>query len=156
MLYGREAMTLNDAEQMRIVRNTCRAAMTRSTDEITPEQQITWWATLDRAKMQPFVFVVLVPEVDDGSLCSEQVVGYGLVREEDGRSWVTGGLLPEWRGQGLGTELFHFLMQHVRMAPCWLEVREDNLAAQRIYTGLGFIESSKRDGIITMVEKHLL
>jgi len=133
------ALTLADAEAMRIVRNACRQFMTNDTREISAEDQRLWFAILDRSTMRPFVY-----RVDD------QVIGYGLIKFVDNRWWISGGLLSGWRGYGHGKRLFSALADLVRVdgKTCWLTVREDNFVARRTYLSLGFeIIDAATDGI---------
>ncbi|QJA06942.1 ribosomal-protein-alanine N-acetyltransferase [Thermosulfurimonas marina] len=87
---------------------------------------------------------VLVVTVED------QVVGYLC-------SWLMGeemeianlAVAPEWRGKGLGkalltTALRMGLEEGVRRV--WLEVREGNRVAQRLYRSLGFVVVGRRKG----------
>jgi len=141
-----------DVEAMRIARNSCREFMTRDTSEITPERQVAWFSALDRTEVKPFVFRI-----------GGAPVGYGLVRLEtlapyyvsegpprlDGRWWLSGGLLPPWRGRGYGKRLFAQLAA-VAGTPCWLDVRKDNLPGRRTYAALGFQETGSDDTVAVM------
>ena len=40
-----------------------------------------------------------------------QLAGYGLVYTEQGRAIISGGLRPEFRGQGYGVRLFEKIMK---------------------------------------------
>lgn len=137
------AQTQADAEQMRVVRNSCREYMTHDTAEISVARQALWWRHLDRATMLPLLFWL------DGA-----VVGYGLVRQLHGHWWVTGGLVHEVRDRRLGRQMFERLIQHVGADDVWLEVREDNHRARRLYERMGFevVDSSERSGasVLTM------
>ena len=133
------ATTDADAEAMRVIRNSCRQFMTRDTSEIDPARQRAWFAALDRAVTKPWLYRV------DGT-----AAGYGLVRLEAGRWWLSGGLLPSWRGRGHGRRLFAALAE-IAGRPCWLDVRADNAAARRLYERLGFAVAGERaDGAIIM------
>ena len=111
-----EAKTGEDFEAMRIIRNECASYMTGSTAQISRDEQILWLAPLDRTLVRPFVFETVqyrdaldVQTDRMTSVRSTAVIGYGLCRKlprYDGTWWVSGGLLPNWRGQGLGKELF--------------------------------------------------
>ncbi len=125
-------MTPEDAEAMRLVRNSCREFMTFDTHEISVEEQQQWFARLDRQRTEPYVLHQGV---------ETRIIGYGLIsRREWDRWYVSGGLLPEWRGQGYGLRLFRALVDNVRRKnePCWLAVRPDNERAKRLYESLGF------------------
>ena len=121
-----DATTPADVEAMRIIRNSCRQFMTHDTRDIDPATQVAWFAALDRDEMKPFVLRV-----------GGAPVGYGLVRRMAARWWLSGGLLPPWRGRGYGQRLFGALAA-VAGTPCWLDVRRDNAAARHTYETLGF------------------
>jgi ribosomal protein S18 acetylase RimI-like enzyme len=123
---------LEDAERMREIRNSCRQFMTRNTLEISVDEQKIWFLTLEN-ETRPFLLAVDVE--------GQPKVGYGLIRMIDGCYWISGGLLPEWRGKGLGKRLFAELARIVNIVEkrtCWLEVRASNMIAQRVYQSLGF------------------
>jgi ribosomal protein S18 acetylase RimI-like enzyme len=130
VLHG--AVTEDDAEGMRLVRNTCREWMTINQGEISSEQQKAWFAELDRSKTRPYVYIA------DGN--TDAIVGYGLIRCMNERWWVSGGLLPNWRGQGYGKALFGALadLVNAQKQTCWLTVFQSNSAAVRTYAALGF------------------
>mgnify|MGYP001560155702 CR=1 FL=1 len=136
-----DAETLAHAEAMRIVRNTCRAFMTNDPSEISAEDQHEWFTHLDRETTQPYVgFVETV------------VAAFGLVRNVDGGWWVSGGLLPEFRGHGLGKALFEQLIARVSLKKrsTWLEVLRNNGRAERLYRSLGFVQIYANEDVITM------
>jgi len=130
--YLQRVVGLEDAEVMRQIRNSCRQFMTRNTLEIGEDEQMIWFLTLENTT-RPFL---LVADVEN-----QPKVGYGLIREIDGKLWLSGGILPEWRGQGLGKRLFAEMARIVNVVDkrtCWLEVRSSNSPARRTYQSLGF------------------
>lgn len=139
----REAITLVDAEGMRIARNEGREFMTRSPFEISREEQAHWFSTLERTTTIPFV-ARLTPE--------DMCIGYGLVRLIDGRWWLSGGLRVAYRGLGYGKRLFAALTErvHQKHKPAWLEVRKDNEAAIMTYRALGFTFAEELDYAFVM------
>lgn len=136
----------DQAERMRIMRNSCREFMTGDQHEITAEEQAQWFAGLpDDATVLPFLY--------DGGRRPYEIVGYGLIRKMDDRWWVSGGLLPEHRGKGLGKDLFLELADYVHQAkhtPCWLKVFASNARAWKTYEAIGFVhvvvEGTEVDG----------
>jgi len=59
---------------------------------------------------------------------------------------------PAFRRQGLGIQLTRYILDKKRregMRHVWLEVRASNVAAQRLYTGLGFCISGTRKDYYT-------
>lgn len=133
------AETLEHAEYMRRVRNECRQFMTRDTREISREDQIAWFQALDRDTTRPFFGLAI--DIKNG-VASGDVLAYGLVRLIDNRWWISGGVLPEWRGHGYGRKLFEALTSIVNDGmhrTCWLEVRASNTRAYNLYRALGYI-----------------
>lgn len=134
----RPVATEPDVERLRIVRNACRWYMTRDREEITAEQQAHWWRQLDKEVVNPCLLWT-----------SDEWIGYGLIRLEQHRAWLSGGLLPNWRGRGHGRCLFRELIQ-LAASECWLEVREDNLPAMTLYKSLGFHAVAQAGIVVTM------
>jgi ribosomal protein S18 acetylase RimI-like enzyme len=128
------------AEVMRVIRNTCREFMTNDRSEISVERQLEWFQSI---KDDPFTVPFLFRP--DGF---EAPIGYGLLRSVEhkleARWWLSGGLLPEWRGKGYGKVLFGELARlvHQLKQPAWLTVWEDNKPAVRTYESLGFVAES--------------
>lgn len=124
---------LMDAMRMRAIRNSVREFMTRDTSHISLVRQIQWFRR------------AYLPAARDGAArgyllwLGSKAVGYGLIRR-DRVWWVSGGLLPSARGQGLGRLLFKFLTAaaQARGRRAWLEVRENNTFAVELYRSLGY------------------
>lgn len=139
-LIGAEVVTSADVEWMRQIRNSCRKFMTRSTAEILEIDQALWWKSIDKKTNQTFLFWISE---------HNKPIGYGIVRRSEGKCWVSGGLIPEFRGKKLGVQLFEFLKDRAGV-PCWLEVLHDNIAGIKTYERLGFQKMFTSGGIITM------
>lgn len=122
--------TLEDAQRMRVIRNECRLFMTRSTDEVTEEQQALWW-DYNRDHISPFLYFA---RADRGL---GDPLGYGIVRREQGSPLLTGGVREWARGKGYGEAIFRHLILAAGV-PCRLEVRVDNTIAKHLYENLGF------------------
>jgi ribosomal protein S18 acetylase RimI-like enzyme len=143
-LTCRSVASAEDLETMRLMRNACRSFMTRYRDEITADEQLRWWKELDHESVECFLFT------HHGT-----AVGFGVIRSEEatwisgGCSWLTGGLLPEYRGRGLGTGLFQILIGLCPRRPC-LEVLCQNEPARRVYEHLGFGVIKQTADVITM------
>lgn len=140
-----------EVEQLRVIRNECREFMTRSTDFITADMQAKWWSWKSYL-VEAFLF-----SLDDVT------VGYGLMSGNPaghpaGHGALSGGLLPDYRGLGHGKELFQHLISaaHKSGQGPWLEVRETNVPAHKLYTSLGFVETYRKDGIISMTRDFAL
>jgi [ribosomal protein S18]-alanine N-acetyltransferase len=76
------------------------------------------------------------------------VVGYGGLMTLGRESTVqTIGVAPAMQNEGLGRKVLDALLAQARergASSVWLEVREDNTAAQRLYAAAGFSPSSMR------------
>jgi ribosomal protein S18 acetylase RimI-like enzyme len=138
----------DDIETMRLIRNECRGFMTRDRREISCSEQCQWWSTLSHEQVQCYLFQY------------ESVnVGYGVVRAEisvqhpHGVAWLTGGLLPAYRGRGLGRALFQCLIHLSSMQP-WLEVLRQNERARRLYEELGFRVVWEDGDVLTMTRSE--
>jgi GNAT superfamily N-acetyltransferase len=130
-----------DFETMRQIRNLCREFMTGNTKVIEPgEQQI--WSRSVGPHLQPYLYLY-PPAV---------YVGYGLRRwdAEQRWWWLTGALVAEYRGRGLGQTLFEHLLATSAPEPTALEVRITNLPARRLYEKLGFTLRQTREDILVM------
>lgn len=161
---GRE----HDALLMRGVRNTCREYMTRNTAEISVEEQLAWWASLqavDDAEVREdtvrcyLFYLADTADIGEGILApapgTPDAVGYGLLRRSSAAWWLTGGLLPPYRGLGYGTDLFRYLTQRTP-EDTFLEVRASNLAGLRTYEKLGFERvgvHGREDTVFVMVRR---
>jgi Acetyltransferase (GNAT) family/Glycosyl transferase family 2 len=69
---------------------------------------------------------------------NDAIVGYGIIlAAHQEKSWLTGCLLPEWRGLGFGAQLFTHLIKLAFSEP-WLEVLNTNTRGRALYEKLGF------------------
>ena len=126
-----------DVESLRVIRNSCREFMTSMTDEISIEAQAAWWAQSPVMRGTPLLFHLLT---------EPNPIGFGLLRVQ-GVVFLTGGLLPRFRGKGYGAPLFQTLIAlavGVRMRP-HLKVRSDNAQAVKLYKKLNFTAVSYLD-----------
>lgn len=124
-ICARKVETEPDVEALRQLRNGCRLFMTRDQRPITVEQQRAWWAR--RApELRAYLFTV-----------GSKPVGFGIIRQDVGRWWLTLGVDPGNRGRGIGTAIYRFLVEHSPEPP-WIEVRSDNIASLRAAARAGF------------------
>jgi ribosomal protein S18 acetylase RimI-like enzyme len=136
----------DEVETLRVIRNTCRNFMTRQTYEISADLQQVWWQRLDKSVNFPYLFFKL----QHGVIVDP--IGYGYVRFENGEVLLTGGLIPEERGQGYGKTLFGLMINSSMRynAPIKLEVLNTNTNAFEMYKSLGFEVISSDDKITKM------
>ncbi|MBQ1875524.1 MAG: ribosomal protein S18-alanine N-acetyltransferase [Selenomonas sp.] len=87
------------------------------------------------------------------AVADEQVVGFAGCWVTCDEAQITNiALLPDWRGQGLGTRLMADLMAAAKARGCTamtLEVRPSNTAALALYHHYGFKEAGRRKGYYT-------
>ena len=149
MLYVYEP-TSRDMEELRQIRNDCRLFMTRDQTEITPERQAEWWERKCRGLERLFLFSNTQRnfagydfETDPKGTSIPHNVGYGRIFNAGGDSYwlLSGGLKSEFRGKGLGKELFAYLTRYVEDmfngVPV-LEVLASNERAIHVYLDLGY------------------
>src|SRR6266571_7857275 len=139
------------AETLREVRNSCRDGMTHDTHEITPEEQLKFWAD-ELLEGQRYECYLLL---DDHA-----PAGYGLLKwdKELNRYWMTAGVAPEYRGRGLSRFLINYIteMGHREGREVWIDVYDDNLALiGDIRNGFEFVESNvQSDGRVLHLMRH--
>lgn len=79
---------------------------------------------------------------------SQRPVGFALVRAASDEAEILSiGVLPGWRGRGIGAQLLQEVLVDVRRRGAgrlFLEVGETNIAAQRLYGKAGFVQVGRR------------
>lgn len=137
-------------ELLRILRNECRHFMTRNNNMITQDEQKTWYDNLDHSKYKLF----LVDCIYHGTIVI--TVGFGILRIEDDKVLLTGGIAENYRGRGLGKKLFSFLLDNAKYfdKKIALEVLITNEVAFKLYKKLGFVEYDRNDKVIKMEYKQ--
>ena len=79
------------------------------------------------------------------SLWEGRVAGYGILRQIDAGEILLVGVGAEHRGKGIGREIVNALLDRAdRTAGVFLEVREGNAAARKLYGSAGFSEIARR------------
>lgn len=126
MLRFRPAEDQDRYEVMKI-RNSGREFMTHYTGYITQEQQNDWW--FSPARWGAHIWMV---ELDD------VIAGFCMIREvyDSGRAYGTLAVLPEYRGQGIGTQIYKFMI--TQESELWIDVRNDNLSSMNAALKAGF------------------
>ncbi len=149
-----------DALRMRTIRNAVRLNMTRDRYEIGALRQLRWWRGDYRRWSRAGSFQAWL------MWRAGRAVGYGIVRWDRGRWWVTGALVAGARRLGLGRALFAFLTGEAAArdlatrgrGEVWLEVRADNEPARRLYQSLGYVHEPYVHGpvpeVLTMVRRQ--
>lgn len=140
MLEFREATTeLADAEIVRTIRNSGRQWMTRDTHELTATEQAAWWARRDPVTCP--IWIARISATD---------VGYGLLRRESGRVWASLAVLPQFRGQGYGSDIYRYLALAVPV-DVWAEILADNTPSIRACLRAGYQIAYAQDRLAHLV-----
>jgi hypothetical protein len=129
-------VTWQQALQLARLRNDCRLFMTRHQGILTSRDQAAWWRQAGSATdIRAFL------GMEHGSPRA-----FGLWRRDaQGRPVVTGGVVSEARGRGLGYLMFRYL-RDLEPRPVWLEVLTTNEPARKLYAKLGWVEIEASDG----------
>jgi RimJ/RimL family protein N-acetyltransferase len=122
----------------------------KSSAPLAWEQHVGWF---QRYCEKPDDFVFIVEEAATGARVG-QVAVYGIDKArrdaEIGRFVVA----PEYQGKGLMREailaLIGFAAKEVDLRSVYLEVRESNERARRLYESIGFADTASADGMIRM------
>lgn len=138
MFHLRPQLVLDerDAYIMAQIRNEGRQWMTRDQSFIDSDRQRAWFHSIDRNVTLPWLF-------HDG-----EPVAYGLMHRDAGRWWLTVGVRTAYHNRGYGTGAFSYMQGLVYES--WLEVREDNHSAIKVYKKLGYEEWTRNAGVISM------
>lgn len=143
-LVFKRVTTASEAEILRGIRNQCRDFMTRSTEEISEQQQQQWFQTAYK-KYELYIAYA----IEHGAVIID--AGYGLIHLNDDEYLLSGGLVPEYRDRGLGSNLFKFLVDNCnKQLPIRLEVLKTNTRAFRTYERLNFAVIGETDRIFIM------
>jgi hypothetical protein len=136
--------------QLMHVRNSCREGMTHNTDLITVEQQERFWFKELNPPVPNYEAYLLMDDITP--------IGYGLLKWDGERYWMTAGLVPSTRGTGLSRLIINFIseMGHRDGREVWIDVYDDNLALfGDIRVGYEFINSEVQpNGKLLHIMRH--
>lgn len=137
--------TLEQAQELRHLRNECRGWMTRDTGLVSgPAQREFFSAQIAPGAVRAWL-----------AYAGHAPVAYGLLRASEGCWWLSVGVTATCRGHGVGTALVRLVTtagldsgERVK-----LEVWADNERAIRVYEKAGFVLESEaeRDGRCLLV-----
>lgn len=131
------------------VRNQCRQGMTHNTHEITTEQQWKFWCDELKPATTYEAYLLL-----DG----DTPIGYGLLKWDSERYWMTAGLTEAVRGKGLSRLIINFIteMGHRAGKEVMIDVYDDNAALfGDIRVGYEFVSSKEQEnGKVLHVMRH--
>ena len=136
------------------VRNECRGGLTHDTHELTLQDQKSFkdrcWRSSDMGQTlyEPYLLYD-----------QEWPIGYGLLKWDGQRYWMTIGLVKQYRGRGLSRLLIRYIteMGHREGAEVWLDVDPENKIAYNGYLKAGYVveESAPKHDKILVVMKHI-
>lgn len=115
--------SLREAQIVRTIRNEVRSYMTRNTAFITPEQQVIWFSSHSDRLYLYYDY-------------NGAVIGYGLIRDIDGKWFGTLAVMPEFQNNGYGTEIYKHLIQQVDIL--YIEIDATNIPSMRSAVNAGF------------------
>ncbi len=79
-----------------------------------------------------------------------RIAGFAMIRHGgDEAELITIAVDKKWRGKGIGQALMRAVFDDLLMSPArklFLEVATDNVAALKLYGGLGFLKVAERKG----------
>jgi ribosomal-protein-alanine N-acetyltransferase len=99
------------------------------------------WPLLDLIGILTFPNIIRLKAVCDG-----QMVGFvaGDIKHSERLAWIaTIGVLPEYRGRGIGAALLRACEEKLEVPVIRLVVRESNLTAIRLYERFGYAMMGK-------------
>jgi ribosomal protein S18 acetylase RimI-like enzyme len=141
----RRVQDFAEAYACALIRNECRQWMTNDTKVIGVGEQVEFFKRVWRNN-SPRFFIACYGYVP---------VGYAIIKVEGKSACLTGGIAKDFRGRGLGRELFEYLIAYCiagRLKP-WLSVLRSNRRAIRLYKSLGFEITRFTKRIYTMEYK---
>lgn len=100
--------------------------MTRSTDEITPEQQQQWWKAGGVNTGRVWLFSEAITDI-----------GYGMLRRENKVLWCSLAVLPQFQRQGYGTYIYRWLALSTS-EEVYAEILADNTPSIRACLKAGY------------------
>ena len=94
------------------------------------------------------------------AMCGDEIAGYaGMMYAADFAGVCNIAVVPEYRRKGIGRKLMNVLIETCRelnVAVVSLEVRESNIAAQKLYEELGFVRVGTRKGFYSSPKEDAL
>jgi len=138
------AESIWDFLKVRQIRNECRTFLTNDTSKISVPRQVKFWVDLKNKKdIEVYYF-----EVD------KECLGYGLIKRDGKKAWITGGIKLAYRGIGLGRELFQRLVYFALPSKVYLEVMDWNVNALALYRSLGFRKVGMRGEHVIIMKRN--
>ena len=120
---------------------------------VIPEDAHYTWFERYQVLDNDFIFLILAKELSNTPVGQISIYGidWGIGTAEFGRLMIGE---PRARGLGLAKEATFLLLDYclgvLKLNEILLEVKEDNAAAVSIYRAVGFVETRRNNGLLTM------
>lgn len=145
-----------DALELRSIRNLCREFMTNSQSEIPEDQQLQWFNQTYLPSSRAALNVWLIRPSASSETLTSPAVGYCLLRSgPQGEMYITEGLLPSYRGQGLGSWLLTEILnaRYIQDRSVIADILVNNESSIRLHEKFGFVRQSLIDDKIVRYER---
>jgi GNAT superfamily N-acetyltransferase len=126
--------TIQHAQIVRLIRNEVKSFMTSDHKHITAEEQYSWW---DLSRVL-YLYENLLGVY----------IGFGYIREINGKKWGTLAVLPEFQNEGYGTDIYKHLLDVA--GELWLEIYSDNTPSLIAALKNGFVVQSANEITVTL------
>jgi RimJ/RimL family protein N-acetyltransferase len=116
-----------------------------NTPDFSKEDQLNWFNSLNEKKDYK-IWGIMVDDIPIG------VCGLKNIENIDCEYWGYIGEKKYW-GRGIGKELIKFSINEAKkmgLSSIWLNVRDDNIRAIKLYTKYGFIKEKKLDEMVSI------
>src|SRR6185295_597226 len=123
---------IKDALVVRKIRNQCRLFMTNDRSDIGFVRQIVWFFSKYKKENKKNNMICFLFNKN------AKPIGFGLIKKNEDKYLITGGLEPDQRGKGIGKILFKEIIEQTPSKVVFLEVLKSNIPARKIYENLGF------------------
>lgn len=138
-MYYRQALSLEDYQHVRSLRNTVKSYMTNDRQHITEQQQQIFMKRADPL----FLYFT-----DYNSF-----IGYSLIKEKGGRYFGSLAIVEEFRGKGFGVKIYKHMQEVIQTihTDLWLDIYCDNNPSIIAALKAGFEFYNFCDDIMTFV-----
>lgn len=130
------------ALELLAIRNACREDMTHHTDYITSEQQFLFWEHELKSGRKYEAYLLRD---------HYQAIGFGMLKRNGDKVWMTIGLAQAQRGKRLSYLLTNLItaMGHRDGSDVWLDVKRGAFV-EKVYEACGYVFEYATDGLIVM------
>jgi hypothetical protein len=140
-LWGWRVQNDDQVEVLRQIRNECRNEMTHARDEISQEQQRTWWNRLDQSAHAAYLYTV-------GD--NRDYVAFSFVAWREGKPYVSYGMRACARGRRLSYDMVQQALWACQ-GTAYADVWETNGVILKVDFACGYEEVGRHDGLVDIV-----